>query len=349
MYIFAGIDEAGYGPLLGPLLVGRSIFAFSNLPTPKQHDLDNLPDIWDILSAAIAPKLVGRKHRITIGDSKKLITKSAGIKHLETALLSFIKLTPHYSKHAPSPPLSDSSSTDFTITLDNLLDLFHNNAHHDLTALPWYTPSDTHPWQQLPIDTTHGEIAIASAMLKRELDKTQTQILDIAATTIFEDHFNHLAQTTRNKASTSFTFVAQHLAHVWHHHGQHHPIITVDRQGGRTRYRHVLQTYFPDTSIRILDESDHRSAYQLTQQNRQMTITFETKGEDKHLPIALASIACKYTRELLMHRLNAFFQTHAPDLKPTKGYTTDGRRFLTDLEPHLSSLNISPAQLTRIL
>ena len=344
MFIYAGIDEAGYGPLLGPLLIGRSIFAFPNIPSPNQHDLDNLPDIWDILSAAVAPKLVGRKHRITIGDSKKLITKAAGLKHLETALLTFTKLTPHYPKHAPSP-----DQTTHTITLDNLLDLFHNTAHHNLTPLPWYAPTDAHPWQQLPIDTTHGEIAIASAMLKRELDKTQTQILDVAATTVFEDHFNHLAQTTRNKASTSFTFVAQHLHHVWQNLGQHHPIITIDRQGGRTRYRHVLQTYFPDTSIRILDESDCRSAYQLTQQNRQMTITFETKGEDKHFPIALASIACKYTRELLMHRLNTFFQSHAPDLKSTKGYTTDGRRFLADLEPHLPSLNITTNQLTRIL
>ncbi|QQE13327.1 hypothetical protein JD969_07675 [Planctomycetota bacterium] len=343
MFIYAGIDEAGYGPLLGPLLIGRSIFAF-HAEDSQSYQWDNLPNVWNLLEKAVTRKLVGRKHRITIGDSKKLITKAAGVKHLETGLLSFAKLTPSWKKYAaPNDP------TEAAISLSSLFDLFGEQSHHDLSGMPWYEVNESHPWQLLPTASEAGEIAIASGMLKREMAQVGIEILDLGAAVVFENRFNQMATATRNKASTSFTFVAQHLHHIWQNHGTHNPCVCVDRQGGRTRYLRVLQTNFPDASIRILDESTDRSAYQLTQDNRQMCITFETKGEDKHFPIALASMVCKYSRELLMHRINTFFQSHAPELKPTKGYTQDGRRFLEDLAPLLPSLQIAAEDMMRIL
>ena len=46
--IIAGIDEAGYGPTLGPLCVGMSAFAMPDpqIPSPT-------PDLWKLLDAAI--------------------------------------------------------------------------------------------------------------------------------------------------------------------------------------------------------------------------------------------------------------------------------------------------------
>ena len=78
-----------------------------------------------------------------------------------------------------------------------------------------------------------------------------------------------------------------------------------------------------------------------------MTISFMRESESRHLPVALASMAAKYVRELAMDRLNAFFADHIDDLKPTAGYVQDGRRFLADVEPVIRSLSLDRSALVR--
>ena len=46
------------------------------------------------------------------------------------------------------------------------------------------------------------------------------------------------------------------------------------------------------------------------------------------MPVALASMISKYTREALMSRFNTWWQTHLPALAPTAGYYSDGVRFI---------------------
>ena len=67
MYIYAGIDEAGYGPMFGPLLVGRAVFCVPNLEPDAP-----LPHLWQRLSRVVCRNLSGRKGRIAVNDSKKL-------------------------------------------------------------------------------------------------------------------------------------------------------------------------------------------------------------------------------------------------------------------------------------
>jgi hypothetical protein len=42
-------------------------------------------------------------------------------------------------------------------------------------------------------------------------------------------------------------------------------------------------------------------------------------------------MAAKYVREALMHLFNEFWLARVPGIQPTKGYYTDGQRFLSDL------------------
>jgi hypothetical protein len=155
---------------------------------------------------------------------------------------------------------------------------------------------------------------------------------------------------TRSKAATSFTFVASHLQQVWEQFGEHAPLVAVDRQGGRSHYRDLLAMNFPDASLSVLEETDARSAYRLTDRGarRRMTVRFQVSAEQHHLPTALASMACKYTRELLMARLSGYFAARVPGLAPTAGYTTDGRRFLEQLAPHLPRLGLDAGRLARL-
>lgn len=65
------------------------------------------------------------------------------------------------------------------------------------------------------------------------------------------------------------------------------------------------------------------------------------------MSVALASMLCKYLREALMRRFNAFWRQHLPDVKPTAGYHTDGERFMRDTAAKRKDLGIGDEQLVR--
>lgn len=328
MYIYAGIDEAGYGPLLGPLVVARSVMAIPQLPGGPATPV---PQLWQRLGKAVCRRISGAKGRIVVNDSKKLKTKAAGIAHLERGVLSFAALAGHH-------PAS----------VGRWLDILGESCHRDLSHMPWYAPADDLPWQVLPASITPGQVAVARSMLAATTKRIGVEMIDLGAAVVFEDRFNRMVAHTRSKASASFTFVAAHLQSVWQRFGEHDPFIAVDRQSGRTHYREPLAQVFPEAHLTVMEESDAQSSYRFEAADRAMTVIFRTQAEEAHMPVALASMTAKYTRELMMQRFNAWFGDRAPDIKPTAGYATDGRRFLDEIEPHLADLRISREQLARI-
>ena len=65
------------------------------------------------------------------------------------------------------------------------------------------------------------------------------------------------------------------------------------------------------------------------------------------MPIALASMTAKYSRELLMHRMNMYFTDACPGLHPTAGYVQDARRYLQDIDGVIRERSINRDQLVR--
>ena len=338
MYVYAGIDEAGYGPLLGPLVIGRTVLGIPNLAA---HPQSGPPQLWQRLHKAVCKSLSGRKGRIAVNDSKKLKTKAAGILHLERGVLSFAALAGRRPEH-----------------VGQWLDVLGEASHHDLEHLPWYAPTDDLPWQDLPTACTAGELAVARGMLAATTRRIGVDVLDLGAAVVFEDRFNDMVAATRSKAATSFTFVNAHLQAVYQQFGEHHPYVVVDHQSGRVRYRELLAMAFPGTHLRIVEETPEVSTYDLasTPSGRSMTVTFQVDAESAHMPVALASMISKYTRELLMARLNAWFTSRLaphtpagqPPVKPTAGYALDGKRFLDEITPRLGRLGLRREQLARI-
>ncbi|WP_428387395.1 hypothetical protein [Mucisphaera sp.] len=326
MRLLCGIDEAGYGPLLGPLTIARAV-----IEVPDADDPEQPIDVWSLVTRAVHKTLTGRKGRLVVADSKKFGIRTAGLTNLEASCLAF----------------AHAAGCD-TTRADLFFDALSETTHQQLDHLPWYAPTAEHPWQSLPTASTPGEHAIARSMLQTTLTAANVRIRDLGLSLVFEDTFNDLVAKTHSKASASFTYVARHLIAIWRDHGRQHPHVVIDRQSGRTRYRELLAMLLPDAQLRILDETPQRSAYQLTEADRTITVSFETKADGNHFPVALASMLAKYSRELMMDRLNSYFIRHLPDLKPTAGYTTDGRRFMNDLKPHLPALDIHPHSLCRI-
>jgi len=221
----------------------------------------------------------------------------------------------------------------------------------ELADLPWYGPGEDWPWQELPTANTAGEVAVAGSLLSRTAERIGVQVASLEAAVVPEDRFNRMVTATRSKAATSFTFVSGHLQSIWQQFGQHHPVVVIDRQSGRSHYRELLQMNFPECHLMVLGESSTGSSYYLAGEqgpaDRAMTVHVEVGADERHMPTALASMLSKYSRELLMARLNAYFQARVPSLNPTAGYAQDARRFLAELAPHLPELGVDQARLCR--
>jgi hypothetical protein len=329
MYVYAGIDEAGYGPVLGPLVVGRSVLVMPALDCGAPP-----PDLWRRMSKAVCKRVSDRAGRIAVNDSKKLKSKASGVRHLELGCLAFAGL-----------------GGDRPGGLGDWLNMLGETAHRELGALPWYEPTDDRPWQALPTANSEGEVAVARSMLSSTAKRIGIELGGLGAAVVFEDKFNQMVSVTRSKASVSFTFVAGHLMHVWERYGEHRPTVVVDRQGGRTRYREVLSQNFPGVRVDVIEETPTCSEYALHEEGgggRSMKVSFVVDAEEAHMPVALASMVSKYTRELLMARLNDYFVSQVPGLKPTAGYAKDGKRFLEELGPHLPGMGLAEQTLRRV-
>ncbi|MCI0362675.1 MAG: hypothetical protein L0Y44_02295 [Phycisphaerales bacterium] len=321
MLIYAGIDEAGYGPMLGPLCVAYSVF------TIPDHDPDRAGacDLWKRLKKAVCKKRADRRRRIAIDDSKKIKLPNDGNVHplrfLERGVLGV-----HMA-------MSDCPGCD-----GDLL----SNLKAAISSAPWYDSST-----QLPVAHTLDELRIAAARLRKTMLTESITCEDLRCEAIDTQVFNQQVEAMGTKSSVNFCSVLRHIDAIWSRWPTEHPRVVVDRQGGRTHYLDDLLRAWPGTHIQILAETDTLSRYRLERDGSFITISFLVEAESAHLPVALASMIAKYVRELMMLRLNRYFQSIMPELKPTAGYTEDARRYITDIEPLISQLNIERKLLIR--
>src|SRR5215207_1190031 len=83
--ILAGIDEAGYGPLLGPLVVGCCAFELADA-----DPFAPLPCLWKRLRKHISKNRSKTGRKLHVNDSKQVYSPSTGLKELERSVLSLL-------------------------------------------------------------------------------------------------------------------------------------------------------------------------------------------------------------------------------------------------------------------
>ena len=325
--IVAGVDEAGYGPLLGPLVVGSCAV---RLPGSVNPNATETPDLWKLLKPAVSRKRSKDGRKLHIADSKSVYSPSAGLAELERAVLSFLAC----STTPPSPP----SSLQHAITLSAPESLRHLARH------PWYAAQDA---EKFPVSCSAAAVAISANGLRLALQDARASIVRYAASIVPEGQYNDLVSRTRNKASVLFTLAATHIDALVNLAGDDGALILCDRQGGRSHYRHLLMDCFPDHQLTVEAETEHRADYLLSRGKSVVRVSFAEKSEDQNLPTAAASMLCKYFREMTMARFNRWWQQRVPGINDTAGYYTDGMRFLGDIRPHLPALGVQEQDLVR--
>jgi len=308
-----GMDEAGYGPNLGPLVVSATVW---EVPDPPK-----LTSFWQEFHGLIvqhAPKL---PDQIQIADSKLVHDPSKGIGALERGVLAAWSMV-------ASP-------------VDSLFQLWDRIAVHPRGTWhgePWFAQEDL----ALPQQSAAADIERWS---KLWIDRGASQgivLKTIRSDVVLTRRFNDLTSQLNNKALALSTISMRLLQSVLPLTRGEPTLVWCDKHGGRNRYDDLLSEIAGDTFIMRLEEGSERSRYRIGVTE----ICFQTKAE-VHLPVALASMFCKYLRESTMELFNRFWQAQQADLPATKGYPQDAKRFKSQIAETQKRLKIDDLELWR--
>lgn len=318
-----GIDEAGLGPILGPLTVGYAAF---QLPAALKPDALVNHDLWQV--AGIGREPAERKKRPVVCDSKKLYTPAKGVLALEEEVLAWaavagLDTSSWDALHAGLCPLQREES-----------------ANYD-----WYAA----PPQPFPLEAGLDRTRLRAQSINRLLDAANVKLAGFGVTPLLEGEFNRAIGRLGSKSKAEFEVICRVIADLWGR--QRHMAVFCDRQGGRERYGHALHAEFPECDISALFESPKLSTYELSipsvEGQPRLFIAFAEKGESRTLPVALASMGAKYVREVMMQQFNQWWAQHDGALKPTAGYYTDGKRWLQDTRNLRDAIGIPDNRIVR--
>lgn len=302
--ILAGLDEAGLGPFLGPLVV-----AMSALRVPEQSPAD-CP--WSALESVLASKPQRGDDRMLVGDSK-VVYRARGMAGLEQTVLAFLLATETEDQPAP------------TLRMDLLRRLGADRFLDAALRIPWFR--DDTPLSRAVADTACLE---RSRALGRALEAAGIDPVYLRASAWPAMLLNEAFAEGHNKAEVVW-HIASELIRSLHDAFPGESIhLVLDRQGGRMRYHPLLTDLFPGEWVDILEERPARSAYRVRRTNGDLVIDIQPRADSSAFCVALASLVAKFVRETCMEAFNRYFRERLPELQPTAGYPTDAKRFLAE-------------------
>lgn len=303
--LIAGIDEAGYGPRLGPLCVGFAAFTVEGAA-------DELPDLWEALAPDVAKWDGRRSATLLVDDSKKLKRSGAEpLRELERSALA------HLAQLGEEP--SDDVGA--------------------LQALGVEAPATK--LGPLAFDSQSASRAIVANVLRARLHASGVRVEALGVEAASAARFNELWRRTRSKAAMELEMIAPRLRWVWER-SEGGAVVSLDRLGGRTRYLAALGAAVPGARIEEVDRTDERVACLLQDDSREMLVEVLVGGDGRRYATALASVLAKWSRELVMERFNRAFAQLAPELKPTAGYGTDANRWIREARERLGRDIVDP-------
>jgi hypothetical protein len=252
----AGIDEAGLGPLLGPLAIG-----FSALRVPSERT-----DAWQSLRAICTQRVDDDADRLVVADSKVVFTRDArGERRLERTALTFLAQRVAQKRCATTARgVLDSLGADLrdgpmTRAAEGRLESGAEEAALGCgqDAEPW----SRHLERAVPAHATPAEMDALAAALASELARAGIELASAGSRLVHVRDLNASFARTQNKSATHWQATRVLLLRLWLAHAHEDLDLTVDRHGGRVYYADLLAETFDGCSIHVVDERPEASEY----------------------------------------------------------------------------------------
>lgn len=318
--LWVGIDEAGYGPNLGPLVLAAVVV---------ETDDDRRPDVWGDL-----PETVGRANsgadRLWVDDSKAIYRGGRGRDRLEAAAISLLAAS---GVAAPS-------------RFSGWLGALGAGSLDDAELSPWLDDGDD---PAVPHPEAHD--LLARHLEVRPFDAAPWRVVAVRAEVVGPSRFNAGIEAGGSKAAAHFSAFARLLGPIWTGCGEaRHAWVRSDKHGGRHYYHGPLSGAFPDAQVDRGEEGPTLSHYVLRDESgsRRLDLSLCPRADADDGLVALASIVAKSLREAWMAAFNAHWTARIPGLKPTAGYPGDASRFRTLIEPACRERGLDPSQWWRV-
>ncbi|MFN4257967.1 MAG: hypothetical protein ACK4RK_01620 [Gemmataceae bacterium] len=314
-----GIDEAGYGPNLGPLVM-------TAVSCQVPNELIDA-DLWHVLRDGVRRQREVDNGQIIVDDSKQVYSTAKGLAQLEaTALVC-----------------SGRGEWPLPFPLHHLMEMMSLEGSAELTREPWY-----HGNSILPCTCVGERLAVLSARFAATCRQVGVHWNPVRSVIVCPTQFNTITMRHDSKGAVLAHGLTRLMQTYCQPDGTTEPIaVFVDKHGGRNNYAAMLHQAISDGMVVVQEESALKSTYHVLGLSRPVQVTFQPRADAAHLCVALASIVSKYLREVLMAEFNMFWKQHLPDLKPTAGYPVDAVRFWNAIHPVAERLGISKASLWR--
>ena len=314
MGLLIGMDEAGYGPNLGPLVVTVTVWGVPG--SPRDFDL------WGAMADIASQSPSKEPLKLQIADSKQVYSPGKGLAALEKSVLSALRLVGH------EPQTLGELSADLNSQISNFKSQIP----------PWLIGRDL----PLPTEIDRSLIGDLATKWLECCRRAGVTLKAIRSEIVQAERFNALVREYDNKALALSRTSLNLLRSVWNPDDEQPTLVICDKHGGRNRYDDLLAEVLDDRMVFAVGEARERSVYRVGSTE----LRFQMKAE-ANFPVALASLVCKYVRELSMHVFNQFWAEHVPGLKPTAGYPLDAVRFKQDIAEAQKRLGITDDVLWR--
>lgn len=311
MHWLVGIDEAGYGPNLGPLVQAA---VAARMP-------DGCDCCWTLLKDGVRRASDADDGRIAIDDSKLIHGESNGLAKLEVGVLAAI-----------------GNAAVIPAAFHDLLNCVSATPWEAVIAgEAWYDAADAYPIASNADDLLAAGRRFADA--RRLVPDFEFRAVRCRVTPT--PHFNALVDRHGSKAAPLadgvIALIRDELASL----PVNEPVrFVVDKQGGRNFYAPMIQTAIPDGWVVAECEGAAESAYRIEGLGREVRLVFKPRAERDCLPVALASMLAKYLREAFMRQFNRYWLRHVPGIAPTAGYPNDAKRFYAEIRGAMTTLGL---------
>jgi hypothetical protein len=314
MGVVIGMDEAGYGPNFGPLVVTATVWEVPGRPADTTF--------WKELAPVVSRRPPSNRQRLHVADSKQVYSPNRGLAALERSVLATATTS------AARPPGS----------FRNLCSLLTCASDEELLCEPWFAGADL----PLPHAQNGHDLSALCDRWTTCCERRGIRLRAVRSDVVFTQRFNHLCHEHGGKGAALSRISLRLLRSVWDPDRSEPTLVIADKHGGRNRYDVLLSEVLDGQFVFGRAEGRERSDYRVGATD----LCFRTRAE-AHFPVAVASMVSKYVRELAMTLFNGFWSRYVDGLRPTQGYPGDSHRFRQDITAAQEQLGIPDDVLWR--